>query len=196
MVASLTLVSFAEDSVELGSHTSPLKLMQKVKDAAYAEGHINGFAQAESIAVNKSSQFAALVCETIDDLNLQAAEARVRAASAIGPILDALLETIAPDLALHALNSQIARVVADAAKESLSRAITVKVAPENLDALAAIFERQSELQLHASPGHSAHQATVEWNDGRTNIDLSRAIDQCRAIIANYFVSEIESLKNV
>ncbi len=158
--------------------------------AAYDRGFADGVESAVRQAAAEKAEFAALVVESLGEINLTATEARFRVLSIIRPALEAILDAVCPDLALHALKSEILREAALVLEDDIRRPINVLVAPQNAEMLTRSLAKQHlGLEIQSDPDLAAHQVELDWGTGHVVINLTDCIDRCRSIVSNYFADQ-------
>ncbi len=196
MLAKLQLEKFCPDFASNARRNPSLTRELRSEQAVYAAGFKDGVDKTTAEMQRTDASFSESIAETLIGICANNAAARARVTGSFQSLLQALLDAIAPGLAVQALKTQISRVLAEVAQESLNQPIVIKVAPGNLESLrAALAGRQLDLQLHANPKLELHEAVLDWNQGQTVIDLNAAIARCRDLVLNHFPDNQEELFN-
>lgn len=190
----LKLESF--DLADPGSsfQVSVSQQLRNARKQAYEQGFADGAANAADKAQAERSAFAAQVAETLDDLWISQTEAAAHALTQVRPIIEALLDSVIPGLALQALRHQVAALVADALDEAPHQPIEIRVAAENMLAIqAALAPGNDWCRIVADPQIGPLQARIDWSQAAWQVDIDDTVRSCRQCISDFFASGSRSV---
>lgn len=167
-----------------------------VRDAAYAEGVKAGAAAASAAFEAEKTRLLAPILETLQDAILTRAEARAGALVSLRPLLDMLASTILPPLAHRALIAEMTDTLANAAQQSPDDQLILRLAPENIDGIAAVLSKlPSGALVTPDPTLGPLEAQVVWAGGFDAIDLSQTLNAAQAICARFFAQPMPDDKS-
>ena len=110
-------------------------------------------------------------------------------------IIEALSETIAPELCKYGLSAEIAKVSQEAAIRAPDDALTVFVATEMVGEISTMLSRSNPaVSVSEDSALGPAEARVCWSGGFNRIDLNAAATAAIAAIDGFFC-EIESPEN-
>lgn len=164
-------------------------LRLETREQAYARG-VRAGAEASQAAYDAAQARAlATIAEKLQGLGHTAAEARAEAVSGLGPLVCALVDTLAPQLAKQGLPAAVEAAVATALDQAASARPRVLVAPALLPGLRDLgFCRDGAVDLAADSTLAEGEVQVHWKGGYDALNLDAAVDTIRAAVAQFFAT--------
>ena len=156
------------------------------REDAYKAGFLEGQATAVEAHLDDQSRLTCEFIEALADARVTNEAARRHVAESVAPMLEALVEAIAPTLADAGLGAEIARLVERALLHAPAARPRLRIAPEICDRIeAALRERGLAATLEEAPELMPREAQIYWDQGYDHLDLDGCIAHVRACIASH-----------
>lgn len=160
--------------------------IEAVREEAYHAGFLAGQAMATEACLDDQTRLTSAFIEALADARVTNEAARRHVAESIAPMLEALVDAIAPTLADVGIGGEVARLVERALLHAPSARPRLRLAPELCDTVeAALRERGLAATLEEAPELMPREAQIFWDQGYDHLDLDACIAQVRACIASH-----------
>ena len=160
--------------------------VEAVREQAWHAGFLEGQAMATEAHLDDQSRLTSEFIEALADARVTNEAARRHVAESAAPMLEALVEAIAPTLADAGLGTEIARLVERALLHAPAARPRLRLAPEVCDRIeAALRERGLAATIEEAPELMAREVQIFWDQGYDHLDLDACIAQVRACIASH-----------
>ncbi len=160
--------------------------VEAVREAAWHAGFLEGQAMATEANLDDQTRLTAAFIETLADARVSNEAARHHVVASVAPMIEALVEAVAPTLADAGLAAEIARLVERALLQVPAARPRLRLAPELCDRIeAALRERGLAATLEEAPELLPREAQIFWDQGYDHLDLDACIAHVRACIASH-----------
>ena len=160
--------------------------VEAVREAAYHAGFLEGQAMATEAYLDDQTRLTSAFIEALADARVTNEAARRHVAESIAPMIDALVESIAPTLADAGIAGEIARLVERAFLHAPAARPRLRLAPELCDTVeVALRERGLAATLEEAPEFMPREAQIFWDQGYDHLDLDACIAHVRDCIASH-----------
>jgi flagellar biosynthesis/type III secretory pathway protein FliH len=170
------------------------KAVELARAEAHAEGFAEGFAQAMDTAEAEDRAAVSHLRESIQDMELSVAAARVEAIAALRPVIEALARIAAPRAAALGFDAALADAVEAQLRAAPGRRLEVVASPDRIDGLRARFG--DKLKVRADPAMTGAVARLEWQDGGAMFDVEGCLEAARSAIGEFFGEAEERTSDV
>ena len=160
--------------------------LEAVREAAWHAGFLEGQAMATEAHLDDQTRLTSAFVEALADARVTNEAARHHVAASVAPMIEALVDAIAPTLADAGLAGEIARLVERALLHAPAARPRLRLAPEICDTIeAALRERGLGATLEEAPELLPREAQIFWDQGYDHLDLDACIAHVRDCIASH-----------
>lgn len=193
-MASIRLEKFAYvHHSEPGTKLVSGEEIEAIRKEAFEAGVRDGAAAASEAFSSEQSRCLSRVQEVIGDTFFAREEAHRLALSSLRPLIESLVEAIAPALSNAGLSAEIAKIAEEAAIRAPDDTLTVFVPSGMGSDIAEMLEGANPaVSISEDQTLQTTQARVNWSGGFDLIDLSATSAAAIAAIDGFF-NEVEQL---
>lgn len=138
-MSRLTLENFTGSEPKTQPAAPEPEDLQEVKLAAYEDGYKAGWDDAVAAEAENRERVGADFAKTLQEIAFAYHEARAHVLSALGPLLSAMVERVVPHIAEAGFARTVVETALPMAETAADHPLTLRVCPENRDALEAVI---------------------------------------------------------
>ena len=184
--------------VQIDTHARLVSMaeIEALKQEAFEAGIKEGANAASEAFSAEQSRCLSRIQEVIGDAFFAREEAHRNTLASLHPLLETMLETLAPSLGQTGLSAEISRIVSEAITTAPEESISVFV-PEGLgkDISQMLANSAGSIHVVEDPKIHAGQAKIEWSGGFDKIDLQQSAENVAQAIDDFFLELSESNLN-
>lgn len=184
--------------VQIDTHARLVSMaeIEALKQEAFEAGIQEGANAASDAFSAEQSHCLSRIQEIIGDAFFAREEAHRNTMASLHPLLETMLETLAPSLGETGLSAEISRIVTEAITAAPEESISISV-PEGMGQDISQMLANSEGTVHVieDPKIKPRQAQIEWSGGFDKIDLQQSANQVAKAIDNFFLELSETNQN-
>ena len=196
-MSAIRLEKFA-NPVQIDTHARLVSMaeIEALKQEAFETGIKEGAKAASDAFSAEQSRCLSRIQEVIGDAFFAREEAHRNTMTSLHPLLETMLETLAPSLGQTGLSAEISRIVTEAVTTAPDETISIFV-PEGLGKDIAQMLASSAGSVHVieDPKIKSGQAQIEWSGGFDRIDLQQSADHVAKAIDDFFLELSETNLN-
>ena len=189
--------------VQIDTHARLISIaeIEALKKEAFEAGIKEGANAASAAFSAEQSRCLSRIQEVIGDAFFAREEASRKTLTSLHPLLETMLETLAPSLGQTGLSAEISRIVDEAITSAPEESITVFV-PQGLGKGISQMLANAPGPVHVleDANIQAGQAKIEWSGGFDKIDLQQSAAHVTQAIDDFFMelseTNLKEVKNV
>lgn len=168
-----------------------------IRLAAYEEGYKAGWDDATAAEAEAHARIAADFAKTLQEMSFSYHEARAHVLSALGPLLNAMVERVIPQIAAAGFARTVVETAMQIADAEVDRPVRMRVSPENRDALEDLVGSDPGLPLTVveddtlGPG----QALVSAGTAENEIDIDGMLTGIRSALDDFLTIQEETRRH-
>ncbi len=158
---------------------------EAVKVNAYEQGYSAGWDDAARAAETDQTRISTEFAHNLQDLGFTFHEARSHVIRSLGPLLDALVTKILPELSAQTLGQRIIQEIVPIAEKAADTPIRIEVAPSCRAALQPFLDAHANhpFELAEEPSLSPGQVYLRSGKLEKHIDLEEALAKIESAVA-------------
>ena len=171
------------------SAESAERMMKRLR-TAFEEGHRRGFTEGAAASAKEHAeaqdQLRSQFIEALNDQRLSHQEARTEVTKTMLPVVQTLVQKLAPSLARAGLPGIIDDVLATAMSDAPESRPVIHCAPELAEGIRQRLSQSSDaFEISDDPRLTPLEARVSWNEGFTHIDLQSCMERIEAGLSDF-----------
>jgi hypothetical protein len=195
-MALIKLEVFAPNSERAAKEDEPDPAVAAAQKEAYERGYMEGSAATAERIEAEQAQLRSQLVEAIRDMEMSYSEARFAVLDSIKPVLDSLIEILAPMLAREGLGPAVVDLATRYIASAPSSELRIAVAAENVEAIEEATRGISTNPIVVVDHTlSPFTARLFWAEGFDQINLDECIAEIRSAMDSFY-SEIEGDQDV
>ncbi|TCO73378.1 flagellar biosynthesis protein [Rhodovulum euryhalinum] len=170
---------------------------QDMRLNAYENGYKAGWDDATAAEAEARTRIAADFAKTLQEMSFSYHEARAHVLGALGPLLNAMVERVIPQIAADGFARTVVETAMQIADAEVDRPVRMRVCPENRDALEELVGRDPGLPLVVveddtlGPG----QALVSAGTAEKEIDIDGTLSAIRTALEDFLTTQEETRRH-
>ncbi len=163
--------------------------LKPIESAAFDKGYKAGWDDSTKESDNQDRQARANCATALQAIDFTYFEARQHVMASFNPLLEAMLSTILPEAAQHAVIPLVQQELHKLAK-TIDTPIEILCAPETLVHMEGFVKESSKgpVSVTSEETLSASQVQLRFSDGMSEIDMNQAITAIKDALADFFAS--------
>lgn len=181
-----------EDRNRGGLETIKADILERERNDAYARGFKDGVAVTRDAVETETNKLLSAIAEAAADLKISHEEACLGVMRSTAPVIDAVIDLLAPRLAATSFPEILREHVLSACRRVSEGEVIVEVAPGQAALLENIgSDMEVRLGISETPGLDENTARIHWAGGTDRIDMSLTL----AAIENELEQFVGALTN-
>lgn len=166
---------------------------EQARLAAYEEGYAAGWDDAVEAQAGEATRFRADLAHSLQSLSFTYREAEAHVLSAVGPLLRAVIDVLAPRLARAALGAAVAEALTPHLAQAGGPPVTIAIHPSDRRAVEAALPSDAMLPLTLAdePTLAAGQAILRLGQAEVHVELNRAAESVAQAVDAFFTPRTE-----
>lgn len=191
MPASALYEDFSDQAVETSAskpaEDKPQTNTTEVHRAGFDDGYKEGWIDAQAAVQSETSEISAEIATSLQEAGFAYFEARQHIFNSMRPLLTAMVEQVVPALAKETLAHKIVEHVQTIAQKT-EPPMHILCAPECVDQIKAVIEKYVDfpMEVRGEDTLTASQATLQFSDGQTSIDLDAVVAELKEAVTNFY----------
>jgi flagellar assembly protein FliH len=173
--------------------TVPEDGLEELKLESFEDGYKAGWEDSSKAHATDYERAILAISQRLEDLSFTHAEAIVKVAEAMQPLLSKITCSLLPDIAKNALGTHVVEQLENLLKDEAEESIEIAVAPENLLPLQQVLENQSNTSFRfvAEPLLTSGQVYLRASRAEREINLDAVRVGIAAAVDAFFVQTQE-----